>query len=367
MFKYSTKTLGALSAVTIAAGALLSPAVASAVDFKGKTIEAIVAFKEGGGGTFYTRLYAPFFQKYLPGKPTIIVRNIPGGGGIKGSNWFQANAKPDGLSYSVASTSNYSSMVLGGKKVKYSLFEWQYIMLEPTGTVFYTRPETGVKGKNVRDDVTAFRNIQVIAGAKSPTSSELHAFLVFDLLGIKNVKPVFGLSSGGQRKAILRGEVNFKRDSTLNYLTKVEKYVKKGTLVPWLTLGYWDNGKVVRDPAFPNLPTVVEAYKAVNGGKEPSGTAWNSYLPFFHMAVSTSKGFALPPKTPQAVVDAYITAAKKIQKDKDFAKKAGKMYGVYPILYGKDANGIVRAATELTPQAREHITKFIKEKFGVNI
>lgn len=96
---------------------------AKAVDFSGKTIQAIVAFRAGGGGTFYTRLYLPFFKKYLPGKPTIIVRNMPGGGGIKGSNWFQANATPDGLFYSVVSTSNMSSMVMGGKKAKYNMLE----------------------------------------------------------------------------------------------------------------------------------------------------------------------------------------------------------------------------------------------------
>ncbi|MEX2449571.1 MAG: hypothetical protein WD407_01835 [Rhodospirillales bacterium] len=367
MFKYSTKTLGALSAVTIAAGALLSPTVASAVDFKGKTIEAVVAFKEGGGGSYYTRLYVPFFKKYLPGNPTVIVRHIPGGGSIKGSNWFHANAKPDGSTYSVVSTSNLSSMVLGGKKVKYNLMDWSFIMLEPLGTVFYTRPETGVKGKDVKADTKILQNMEVVSGAKSPTSSELHAFLVFDLLGIKNVKPVLGLSSGNQRKAILRGEINVKRDSTINYLTKVEKYVKKGTLVPWITLGYQKDGKIGRDPAFPNVPTVVEAYKAVNGGKAPSGIAFDTYMHFYHMAVTASKGFALPPKTPQAIVDAYVAAAKKINEDKEFIKKAGKLHGVYPISYGADAKEGVRAAVGLTPQAKEHVRKFIKKQFGLNM
>ncbi|MEQ8195080.1 MAG: hypothetical protein RIB59_11390, partial [Rhodospirillales bacterium] len=197
--------------------------------------------------------------------------------------------------------------------------------------------------------------------------SELHAFLVFDLLGINNVKPVLGLSSGDQRKAILRGEINVKRDSTINYLTKVEKYVKKGTLVPWITLGYMSKGKIGRDPAFPKMPTIIEAYKAVNGGKAPSGIAYDTYMHFYHMAVTASKGFALPPKTPQAIVDAYVEAAKKINADKEFAKKAGKMYGVYPILYGDEAREAVRAAVGLTPEAKKHVAKFIKDKFGLNI
>ena len=339
---------------------------AHAVDFSGKTIQAIVAFREGGGGTFYTRLYLPFFKKYLPGSPKIIVRNMPGGAGIKGSNWFQANATPDGLYYSVVSTSNMTSFVTGGKKVKYNLLKWNYIMLEPLGTVFYTTPSTGVTGKNIKKDVEILRKTKIVAGAKSPTSSELHSFLVFDLLGINNVTPVFGISSGKQRKAILRGEFNFKRDSVLNYLKKVTKYAKKGRVVPFMTLGYDKGGKIVRDPAFPNLPTVVDAYNAVHG-KEPSGIAFKTYLHYFNMSVMASKGFALPEGTPKSIVDTYITAAKKIEHDKGFAKKAGKLFGVYPKSYGEDAKNVMRNAVDLSPEARAHVKKFIKNKFNMNI
>ena len=356
-----------LSAFVLAMGVFVMPMAASAVDFSGKTIQAIVAFSAGGGGTFYARLYLPFFKKYLPGNPNIIVRNIPGGGGIKGSNWFQANAKPDGLFYSVISTSNMSSMVMGGKKAKYNLLEWNYVMLEPLGTVFYTLPKTGVKGKNIRKDVTALRKTQIVAGAKSPVSSELHLFLALDLLGINKVTPVFGISSGGQRKAILRGEFNMKRDSVLNYMKKVTKYAKKGKVVPWMTLGYPQGSKIVRDPAYPKLPTIVDAYKAMNGGKAPSGVAFNSFMHFLHMAVTASKGFALPPKTPKAIIDAYVTAAKKIEGDKAFAKRAGKLHGVYPKAYGKDAKDVMRAAVDVPPQNKKHIEKFIKAKFNVSM
>lgn len=240
-------------------------------------------------------------------------------------------------------------------------------MLEPLGTVFYTIPETGVTGKNIGKDVAILRKTQIVAGAKSPTSSELHMFLAFDLLGINNITPVFGISSGGQRKAILRGEFNMKRDSVLNFFKKVAKYAKKGKVVPWMTLGYPQGGKIVRDPAFPNLPTIVDAYKAVNGGKEPSGVAFESFMHFLHMAVTASKGFALPPKTPKAIIDTYVAAAKKIEGDKEFAKRAGNLYGVYPKAYGKVAKDVMRAAVDMPPQNRKHIKNFIKRKFNVNM
>ena len=46
-------------------------------------------FKEGGGTSRFSRFIQPFLTKYLPGNPTIKIMHIPGGGAIKGSNYFQ--------------------------------------------------------------------------------------------------------------------------------------------------------------------------------------------------------------------------------------------------------------------------------------
>ena len=248
------KILCALSAITLVAGTSLVSTPASAIDYKGKKVTALVPFAEGGGSDRMARLWSPYFTKYLPGNPTIIVRNMPGGGSIRGSNWFQANAKPDGMMYSLVSTSSQTGQVLGGKKVKYDLLKWKMVVLDPVGTIFYSHPKLGLKGKSIGDAVKQLRDSNLIFGAKNPTAAELRGFLAFELLGIKNVKAVFGLSTGKQRKALLRGETNINYDSASAYLTKVDrKYVKIGKVIPLMTLGLWKNGKFERDPGYPNL------------------------------------------------------------------------------------------------------------------
>ena len=360
------KLLGTVAIVAMTAGAVLTPTIASAIDFKGKKITAIVPFKEGGGTDKIVRLFIPFFSKHLPGKPTVIVRNMPGGGGIRGNNFFQT-AKPDGLSFTGVSTSSQTGFVLGGKKIKYDLKTWNYILSTPRGTIIYARPEIGVTGKDIKADVMALRKAALVTGAKNPTSAELRLFLGMELLGAKNVKAVFGLSTGKQRKAILRGELNINYDTGGSYQKSVMKYVKKGTVVPIMTLGYTRNGKIGRDPAYPNLPTIVDAYKAANDGKMPSGPLWKAYKNFYSMGVMTSKGFALPPKTPNKVVTAYITAAKAIIKDKKFWKLAKKRLGNYPIDFGKDAKQNFMDAVNVSPEVRSFMKKFIKAKFDANI
>lgn len=192
-------------------------------------------------------------------------------------------------------------------------------------------------------------------------------FLGLELLGIKNVKPVFGLSTGKQRKAVLRGELNINYDTGGSYMKKVMKYVKKGEIIPVMTLGYTRGGKIIRDPGYPNMPTIIDAYKAVNGGKMPSGPLFEAYKNFYTMGVMTSKGFALPPKTPKKIVAAYIGAAKKIIKDKKFWKIAKKRLGNYPIDFGTDAKANFMAAVDVSPKVRAFMKKFVKEKFDANI
>ena len=48
-------------------------AVAQKVDFAGKRVEMLVPFNPGGGSDVYSRALAPFFEKYLPGNPTIVI------------------------------------------------------------------------------------------------------------------------------------------------------------------------------------------------------------------------------------------------------------------------------------------------------
>ncbi len=259
--------------------------------------------------------------------------------------------------------------MLAGKKVKYDLKEWRYILSTPRGTVVYVRPETGAKGKDVGADVKALRKVALVTGAKNPTSAELRLFLGMELLGMKNVKAVFGLSTGKQRKALLRGELNINYDSGGSYLKKVKvKYADTGKVVPVMTLGYTDKtGNIVRDPGYPNMPTIVDAYKAVHGGKMPSGILWEAYKNFYSMGVMTSKGFALPPKTPKKIVAVYIKAAKAIIKDKKFWKIAKKRLGNYPIDFGNDAKNNFMAAVDVKPDVKKFMQKFVKEKFDANI
>ena len=78
------------AAVSLVA-ALLGCAAAAAQNvapFHGKTVTMIIGYAAGGGTDTFGRLTAGFLQHYLPGSPTVIVRNVPGADGIAAMNYF---------------------------------------------------------------------------------------------------------------------------------------------------------------------------------------------------------------------------------------------------------------------------------------
>lgn len=64
--------------------------------YAGKTVTIVVGASAGGGYDLYARAIAPFLGAHLPGKPKVIVQNMPGGGGLTSVLYLDANAPKDG-------------------------------------------------------------------------------------------------------------------------------------------------------------------------------------------------------------------------------------------------------------------------------
>lgn len=88
-------------AMIIAAVALIPCLAFGAPPFyEGKTIRITVGVSPGGGFDNEARILARHMPKYIPGKPTIIVENITGAGGLICANQLYKLAAPDGLTFS---------------------------------------------------------------------------------------------------------------------------------------------------------------------------------------------------------------------------------------------------------------------------
>lgn len=353
----------ALLAVVFA-GSALSVAAAPPINYEGERIEMIVPFSPGGGADTYGRVVAPYLQKHLPGQPTILVRNVPGGGSVPGANQFEAQAKPNGYTAMTISSSTLFNAVLAKKKVHYKVSGWEPVLLSPQGTVVYVSARLG-DVKSVKD-FAKLKKHKLRFGGKTPTSSEMRMVLAMELLGV-DVDYVWGVERGPARLAMERGELTIGYDTTSAYMKHVQPLVDKGKFYPLFTFGLRDaKGKFVRDPNFPDLPSFVEVYEMVHG-KKPSGAAFSAFKTVFQMAIMCSKGIVLPRGTPQPIVDEWSKAVQGMLDDPQFQKTASDIIGKYPQFLGEDVRPVLKEASDFTPEGWAWLKKFMKAQLNVNL
>ncbi len=76
----------------------VSPAAADPVSdfYAGRTISLSIGYAPGGGYDTIARLLARHMGKHIPGKPSFVVRNMPGGGGLIAANALYNIGNRDG-------------------------------------------------------------------------------------------------------------------------------------------------------------------------------------------------------------------------------------------------------------------------------
>jgi tripartite-type tricarboxylate transporter receptor subunit TctC len=347
----------AISVATVSTAA----AADKKVDFSGERIDVIVPFPPGGGSDVYIRAIAPHLEKQLPGKPTLIIRNVPGGGSIPGANQFEARAKPDGLHAIVTSASTVTNFVFQKSKAQFALDKWAPVLLSPQGAILYGSKSLGVDGIK---DFAKLKGQKLVFGGGGPTGAEMRFTVSFELLGL-DVNYVWGVARGPARLAFERGEFNLQYDTTPAYRKNALPLVKAGKAVPLFTLGVInDKGEVVRDPNFPDLPCFPEVYEMVHG-KKPAGPGYEAWRALLQMNIMANKGMFLPAGTPEPILDAWRGAVARMLKDPEFDKVAATVVEGYPQFVGKDAIPIVKEATTLPPRADEWLRNFLKTKHNV--
>jgi tripartite-type tricarboxylate transporter receptor subunit TctC len=89
---------GILAMVHATLAASLSHAQTPAEFYKGKTLDIYIGYTVGGGYDLYARLLARHIGEHIPGKPTVVPRNMEGAGSLRLANWLYNAAPKDGLS-----------------------------------------------------------------------------------------------------------------------------------------------------------------------------------------------------------------------------------------------------------------------------
>lgn len=354
---------GAMALAMGAALAMAAPAQAE-VSFAGKTIEFLIPFSPGGGSDTWARFNAPLLSKYLPGNPTVVVVNEPGGGSTRGTNMFAARARPDGLTILGTSGSTQFPYLLGDPRVRYEYKDWEIAWAAPTGGVVYTTPRTGVTSV---EEIAKLKDQKLVYASQGATSLDLVPLLGFRMMGL-DVQHVFGFRGRGDgRLAFERGETNIDYQTSSGYLRNVVPLVEAGQAVPLFSWGVLDeNGEIVRDPTFPDLPHFVEAYEIMHG-EAPSGPEFDAYVAFFTAGFPAQKMVFLPKGTDAAIVQAFADAIEAMKDDPDYQANAEAVLGAYGQVTGAAADALFERGTTIAPEVRRTVVQMLESEYGVKL
>src|SRR5499427_1367148 len=90
-------------AIGVAGGAARAEEIADF--YKGRQISWILSADAGGGYAAYARAFAPYFGDHIPGKPSIVIQHMPGGGGLRAMGYLFAVAPRDGTTIGLVHSS----------------------------------------------------------------------------------------------------------------------------------------------------------------------------------------------------------------------------------------------------------------------
>lgn len=326
-------------------------------------ISLIVPFSPGGGTDTWARFMAPYLEERIEGNPSVTVDNVPGGESIPGTNEFVREADGSGETMLSPSATTYFQDLLGRDAVEFDFTELQPLMLNGTGGVIYTSAESGL------ETAEDFANPEgpLSYGGISATGLDLVMLLLFELFEL-DVETTLGFEGRGPASlALQRGEVNIDYQTTSAYQTQVEPLVEEGTAIPLMSFGILDEqGNIVRDPNFPDLPTPGEVYEQING-EAPSGPAWEAYRAFFGAGFAYQKGVWAVPEIPDPLAQEFYDAAQELQTSEQFQEEAEAVLGGYPLYSGDAVAEAVEEVFALEDDVRSYVAELLATEYGTEI
>jgi tripartite-type tricarboxylate transporter receptor subunit TctC len=171
--------------------------------YRGKTINMILGYPGGGSNDLYARTVSRHIGKHIPGNPSSVMRNMPGGGSLVAANHLFNVAPRDGTTLGLIAPTIPLEERLGAPNVKFKSTEFNWIgRVAPGVNMAFVMSTSPVK--TIQDTFTR----EVLLGASGRSSTvAIYPAVLANVIGVK-FKMVMGYA--GSTTAMLameRGEV----------------------------------------------------------------------------------------------------------------------------------------------------------------
>ena len=271
--------------------------------YAGKTVTIIVGSSPGGGYDAAARTVGHHIGRLIPGKPNVIIQNMPGARGLTAANNLFNLSKRDGTVIGVLERMHLIDAYLIPDGVRYDerLFNW----IGSTGTEIGVALAWHTSSVKKIDDL---RQRELVIGGDS---SSVTMPRVYNATLRTKFKIITGYpGSASVIMAMEKQELDGIGDFGLsNLVAKYPKWIDDKKINVLI-----QNGKL-RDVNFPDVPTALEL--ALNEEKRQILEIWLT-------PNDIARPFAMPPDVPSERVMAVRQAFMDLFKDTQFLEDAKK-------------------------------------------
>jgi tripartite-type tricarboxylate transporter receptor subunit TctC len=300
-------SLRLLRKAVLSVGALLACASAQAQDgvaafYSGRTISITIAYPPGGSYDIYSRLTAAHMGKYLPGRPTFVVQNKPGGIGVLRS--FYDTAPRDGSTIGIFPETIAIFQLTRPEIGKWKVQDLSYIgSFADVNAVFMVRK--GAPATTVEE----LKKTSINVGCNNPVGVSYINPAIMKKFGGLQFKIVCGYPGTASLPiALARGEIDMVTGAWTGWKNRSE--VTGGDVKPIIQSG------LARHKELPEVPLMQEVISDPTGKKVAE---------FMSAGSAIGRALITPPRVPAERVEALRNAFDQLVKDPDFLRQAADM------------------------------------------
>ena len=300
---------GGLGTMLMAAGA-----AAQSVEpfYKGRTVTMLVGTSPGGINDISARLVARHLGRFIPGGPSIVVQNNPGGGGLVTANRLYVNSEKDGTVLAKLERAVPQLAIQGNPNAQFdpARFTWLGSLSSYADDAYLMLVNASHPAKTAADLKTP--GVSVALGADNSASSNLiFAVIAKEVLGL-NASVIRGYAGAAPLfLAMQRGELDGQMVGLSSVRTGQRDLWSRKAFRPLMAFG-----RMSRHAEFPDMPI---------GRELTSDPAALSLIDFAELPFFMALPFAAPPDIPMDRAKALQAAFMAMCRDKGFVDEAEKL------------------------------------------
>ena len=318
--------------------------------FAGKTVTLTIGFGAGGSVDLYGRALGRYLVRHLPGQPALIVINQLGAGGVVALNSWTAKAEPNGLAITIGAESQTDPDAILRTQAKYDTKSFFYV----GGLAAYSQGLFVAKDAVPRLYDKAQKPVIMGLVGSTLRSGNYQVLWGVHALGW-NVKWVRGYPSTSElRQALERGEIEM---STFGASRDIKGLIESGNFKVVIQGGTVKDGRRVPRAVFGDAPILATLVK----GKITDPLAQKAF-DYTETVSQIGMWLALPPKTPQPIVAAYVKAFDETLKDPEYQADFAKIDPDSPVVSKAEIEALIAKLAAVSPETVGYIRDEMKRQ-----